>query len=269
MLNQRKYILDLLKDTHMEEALVSAFPLPRGLRLSLEEGELLEDAEVYRRIIGKLLYLNMTRPDISYAVQQLSQFLHAPRQPHYKAALHVLRYLKGSLNYGLFYSSNTDFNVTGYSDADWGTCMFTGRSLTGWCIFVGNSLVSWKTKKQKVVSKSSAEAEYRSLSQTTSEIAWLDGILQDLGITTTQPISVFCDNKVVKHIAENKCVNERTKHLKLDVCYVRENVQSGFIQLLYVRSALQLADIMTKALGAEQHHFLSSKIGLVTTPSPS
>ncbi|XP_057250750.1 uncharacterized mitochondrial protein AtMg00810-like [Beta vulgaris subsp. vulgaris] len=166
----------------------------------------------------------MTRPDISYSVQQLSQFLHTPRVPDFKAALHVLQYLKGTLNYGLFYSSNSDLQLTGFSDVDWGTCAYSGRSLTGWCIFLGKSLISWKTKKQKVVSKSSAEAEYRSLSQTTSEVAWLQGILEDLKVSVVQPIPMYCDNKAAKHIAENHCVNERTKHLKLDVCYVRENV---------------------------------------------
>ena len=99
--------------------------------------------------MGKLLYLNVTRPDMSYAVQQLSQFLYAPRTPRYAAALHVLKYLKGTLNHGLFYASNNSLLLRAYNDADWGTCVYTGRSLTGFCVFLGDSLISWKTKKQK------------------------------------------------------------------------------------------------------------------------
>ncbi|XP_057247033.1 uncharacterized mitochondrial protein AtMg00810-like [Beta vulgaris subsp. vulgaris] len=132
----------------------------------------------------------MTRPDISYAVQQLSQFLSEPRTPHYAAALHVLKYLKGTLNHA-------------NSDADWGSCAYSGRSHTGFCIFLGDSLISWKTKKQKVVSKSSTEAEYRSMSQTTSEVVWIEGLLQDLHIHVPTPITLFCDNKSAQYIAEN------------------------------------------------------------------
>ena len=267
LLNQRKYILDLLQDTRMENCKISPFPLPKGLKLSTLTGDLLANPESYRRLIGKLLYLNMTRPDISYSVQQLSQFLSAPRAPHFAAALHVMKYLKGSLNTGLFYSSNIEFQLQAYSDADWGTCAYSGKSLTGYCVFLGSSLISWKTKKQKVTSKSSTEAEYRSMSQTTSEIVWLEGLLQDLDILVPRPISLFCDNKSAQYIAENEVFLERTKHLKLDCHYIRDHIVSAFISLSHINSSLQLADLMTKPLGAAQHKFLCSKIGLLHYPS--
>ncbi|XP_021767835.1 uncharacterized protein LOC110732199 [Chenopodium quinoa] len=267
-LNQRKYILDLLRDQNMENCNAAPFPMSKGLRLNMDNGDLLGDPEVYRRLIGKLLYLNMSRPGISYVVQQISQFLGAPRKPHFDAALHVLRYLKGSLNFGLFYPTNSDFVLTGYNDADWGTCSDSGRSLTGYCVFLGNSLISWKTKKQKVVSKSSTEAEYRSMSHTADELIWLERLLAELDITIPTPLTLYCDNVSAIHIAENPCFHEKTKHMrgksqKIDVHYIREQVQYGFIQLKHVRSVLQLADIMTKPLGSDQHRFLSSKIGLV------
>uniref|UniRef100_A0A803KSH2 Reverse transcriptase Ty1/copia-type domain-containing protein n=1 Tax=Chenopodium quinoa TaxID=63459 RepID=A0A803KSH2_CHEQI len=180
LLNQRKYILDLLRDQKMENCKVAAFPLPKGLKLRAYDGDLLPDPEIYRRVVGKLLYLNLSRPDISFVLQQLSQFLFSPRDPHFSAAIHVLKYLKGTINLGLFYPANLDFSLAAYSDADWGMCADTGRN----------------------------------------------------------------------------------KHQKLDVHYVREKVQSGLVALKYVRSALQLADIMTKPLGSDQHCFLSTKIGL-------
>lgn len=228
------------------------------------------EPEQYRRVIGKLLYLNLTRPDISYSVQQLSQFMQAPRKPHLQAALHVIGYLKGTSDWGLFYSTTSDLNITGFCDADWGTCAFSGRSLTGYCIFLGESLISWKTKKQKTVSKSSAESEYRSMSHTTSELVWLDGILEDMLVSIPKPNPLFCDNKAAHHIAQNPVFHERTKHLKLDCHYVREQVQEGFISTIYIKSSLQLADIMTKPLGEGPHKFLSFKLGLVSTePSPT
>ena len=263
LLNQRKYVLNMLKDTNMEFCKFAAFPFPKALKLNPTDGQQLADHEVYRRMVGKLLYLNMTRPDISYVVQQLSQFLSDPRVPHMKAAMHVIRYLKGTIGYGLFYAHNVDFQLVAYSDADWGNCRTSCRSLTGYCVFLWPSLIYWKTKKQKVVSKSSAEAEYRSMSHTTSELVWLEGLLQDLNVFVPQPINLYCDNTIAQHIAKNPVLHERTKHIKLDVHYGRENVQTGFIKLHHVSSAQQLADIMTKALGADQHHFLSLKLGLV------
>nr|XP_021861029.1 uncharacterized protein LOC110800052 [Spinacia oleracea] len=265
LLNQRKYILDLLKTCNMENNNIAPFPLPKGLKLSTMEGPLITDPEIYRIIVGKLLYLNMTRPDISYAVQQLTQFLNEPRTPHLSAALHVLKYLKGTLNYGLFYYANTDLKLTACSDVDWGTCACSARSLTGYCIFLGDPLISWKTKKHKVVSKSSTEAEYRSMSQTTSEVVWIDGLLQDLKVNVPKPIQLFCDNKSGQYIAENEIFQERTKHLKIDCHYVLDPVTDNFLILSHVSSSLQLADIMTKPLGAEHHNFLSSKIGLNAT----
>lgn len=126
-----------------------------------------------------LLYLNLTRPDIVYTVQQLSQFLASPRQSHMQVALYLLRYLKGTSDLALFYPATSDLSLTGYSDADWGSCTFTGRSLSGYCAFFGGSLVSWKTKTQRTVSKSTAESEYRSMSAASSELVWLHGLLED------------------------------------------------------------------------------------------
>lgn len=124
----------------------------------------MEDPEIYRRIIGRLLYLNLNRPDMSYSVQQLSQFMKEPRRPHLQAAIHLIKYLAGTINLGLFYSADSEIEITAFCDSDWGLCAFSARSLTGYCVFLGKSIVSWKTKKQKTVSKSSTEAEYRCMS---------------------------------------------------------------------------------------------------------
>ena len=158
--------------------------------------------------------------------------------------------------------------VHGYCDADWGSCLDSTSSLTGYCIFLGTSLISWKTKKQKVVSKSSTEAEYRSMSHTTSELTWINNLLVDLKIQVPTAVPLFCDNKAVQHIVTNPCFHERTKHLHIDVHYVRENVESGFIATHHVSSQMQLADLLTKSsLGPAHHKLLSFKLGLVTPVS--
>ena len=263
VLSQRKYISDIIKDLKLDSSKPVSSPLPKGLGLSTDLGECLDDPEIYRRLIGRLLYLNITRPDISYATQHLSQFLSCPRKPHLQAAMYVVRYLKHTINMGLFYSSSCDLSLTAYSDADWSSCLFSSRSLSAYCIFLGNHLVSWKTKKQRTVSKSSAEAEYRSMSSTASEIVWVEGLLQDLYVPVKLPIFMYCDNQAAQHIAQNPVFHERTKHLKRDCHYVREQVEAGFLQTVHVNSSSQLFDLLTKPLPGPQHHILASKLGLV------
>ncbi|GKC53963.1 retrovirus-related pol polyprotein from transposon TNT 1-94 [Tanacetum coccineum] len=194
-LNQRKYILDLLQDSGLTACKPNPSPLPTSLHLSLDKGTPLTDVGVYRRLVGRLLYLTMTRPNISYAVQHMRQFVSAPKDTHMQAAFYLLKYLKGTISKGLFYPVQSQLKVTGSSDADWANCLMTRRSLTIYCIFLSHSLVSWKIKKQPTVPRSSTEAEYRSMTTTTCELLWLSFLLKDLGINVQFPITLFCDNK--------------------------------------------------------------------------
>lgn len=149
---------------------------------SISVDELLTDVDSYRRLVGCLIYLTITRPDICYIVQYLSQFMHSPKQSHWHAALRVVRYIKGSPGLGLLLPSCSDLDLFAYCDADWTTCPMTRRPLTGYCIKLGRSLISWYCKKQNTVSRSFAEAEYRAMATITCEIVWLVGLLQDMGV---------------------------------------------------------------------------------------
>lgn len=157
-----------------------------------------------------------------------------------KAALHVLRYLKGTISKGLFYPVQQNLNLLGFTDADLASCLMTRRSLTSYCIFLGHSLISWKTKKQATVSRSSTEVEYRSMAATTCELLWLSYLMKDLSLPVSRPITLFCDNKATQQIAANPCYHERTKHLDIDCHFTREKVQDGFLQTAYIPTNLQL-----------------------------
>lgn len=149
-LNQRKYILDLVDSVGLAGCMPTTTPLPPGLHLLNDATNRLSSPDVYRRLVGRLLYLNLTRPYITHAVhvQQLSQFVEKPTSSHLAAAIHFVKYLKGTPSLGIFYSAQSSFSLITYSDADWGFWPATRRSLTGYCVFLMTSLISWSCKKQ-------------------------------------------------------------------------------------------------------------------------
>jgi hypothetical protein len=144
--SQRKYCLDLLQDASLLSCKPACTPLDPSSKLHQDSGNLLVDASSFRRLIGRLLYLTSTRPDIAYALQQLSQYMSAPSDLHHHAAIRVLRYLKQSPGLGLFFPRDNFLQIHGFSDADWARCLDTRRSVSGYCFFLGRSLVSWKSK---------------------------------------------------------------------------------------------------------------------------
>jgi len=268
-LSQRKYTLDLLSETGMLGAKPVDSPMDVNCRLSDDQGELLHKPEKYRRLVGKLNYLTVTRPDISFAVSVVSQFLNSPRTNHWDAVMRILRYLKKSPGMGLLYENHGHLNIVGYTDADYAGSITDRRSTSGYCIFVGGNLISWKSKKQSVVSRSSAEAEYRAMAYTTCELIWLRQFLEDLGFKQTRPMELVCDNQAATHIANNPVFHERTKHIEVDCHFLREKILQNIVTTSHVQSNDQLADLFTKALHGTRVRFLCDKLGSYDIYSPA
>ncbi|KAK9683885.1 hypothetical protein RND81_10G172100 [Saponaria officinalis] len=223
----------------------------------------------YRRLVGRLIYLTITRPDLVYVVHILSQFVHALRKDHWDAVLRAIQYIKGSPGKGIVIERNSDLLLRGYSDSDHARCPLTRRSLTGYFVKLGNSPISWKARKQTTVAKSSAEAEYRALGAVTSEVIWIKSFLKSLGIDHSTPIELFCDNTSALHIAKNPVFHDRTKHIEVDCHFIRHHIVNKTISTSYIPSKDQVADIFTKALGGEAFRFLRSKLGISLPNAPT
>ncbi|XP_019251431.1 PREDICTED: uncharacterized protein LOC109230381 [Nicotiana attenuata] len=199
-----------------------------------KDDNLLADPCQYQRLIGRLLYLTMTRIDIAYAVQVLSQIMHKPKQSHLKAAHRVVRYLKAAPGLGLLMPSNISSTLVAYCDSDWGGCLQTRRYVTGYLVKFGEATISWKSKKQDTVARNSAEAEFRSMASTVAELTWLTGLYKELGVDVNWPIFLYCDSKAAIQIAANPIFHERTKHIDIDCHFVREKIIQGMIKTFHI-----------------------------------
>ncbi|XP_026420157.1 uncharacterized protein LOC113316152 [Papaver somniferum] len=260
--SQVKYATDIINRAGLTDNKTVDTPLEVNVKYNPTDGKILSNPTLYRQLVGSLNYLTITRPDISHAIHVVSQFMSAPRSIHYAAVLRILRYLKGTLHQGLHFSSTSDLKLKAYSDSDWAGDVTDRRSTTGYCIFLGNSLISWRSKKQSVVSRSNAEAEYRALAHTTSEIVWLRWLLGDMGVHLSGPTPLFCDNKAAIHIAHNDVFHERTKHIEIDCHFVRHHYKKQTIGLHYATSELHIADLFTKTHPSKRLQFLSSKLNM-------
>ena len=261
-ISQRKYVLDLLQETGMLGSKACDTPIEANQKLGDDPDGAVVDKGRYQRLVGKLIYLSHTRPDIAFAVSVVSQFMHAPRQSHYDAVLRILRYLKSAPGKGLFFGIHNHIQVEGYTDADWAGSATDRRSTSGYCTFVGGNLVTWRSKKQSVVSRSSAEAEFRAMSQGICELLWIKILLRDLNIMSLDSMRLYCDNKAAISIAHNPVQHDRTKHVEIDRHFIKEKLSSGVICTPFVKSSEQLADVFTKGLGSRPHHYILSKLDM-------
>ena len=224
---------------------------------------------MYQRLVGKLIYLAHTRPDIAYSVSVISQFMHDPREAHLQAVYRVLHYLKANPGKGILFRRDAALALECYTDADYAGSPIDRRSTSGYCTFLGGNVVTWRSKKQNVVARSSAEAEFRAMAQGICELLWLKVILEDLRIKWEGPMRLYCDNKSAISIAHNPVQHDRTKHIEIDRHFIKEKLDSGLICTPYVPTGGQLADVLTKGLSSANFQTIISKLGMEDTYSPA
>lgn len=191
--------------------------------------------------------------------------MHDPRESHFNALKRILCYVKGTISHGIHMARSSSLSLTAYTDADWAGCPSTRRSTSGFCVFLGDNLVSWSSKRQHIVSRSSAEAEYRGVANDVSETTWLRTLLLEMKIMLSRATLVYCDNVSAIYLSSNPVQHQRTKHVEIDIHFVREKVALGLVRVLHVPSAYQYADIFTKGLPSPL--FLDFRDSLTIGPS--
>jgi hypothetical protein len=231
----------------------------------IDSGEV--DPHLYKQLIGSLMYLVNTRPDICYAVNVLSQFMSQPRQTHWIATKHVLRYLQGTIGYGLRYASSVDLSLQGYVDADWAGSAVDRKSTSGCCFTLGYSMVSWSSRKQSSVALSTAEEEYITLSVAIREAVWLRKLLTDLFDHEMDPTTIHCNNQSCVKLFENPVFHDRSKHIKIKYHYIKDMVQRKTIHVHYLPTHEQIANIFTKPLAKTKFEYFHERLGLVKNAS--
>ena len=257
--HQRKYATDLLQKFNMSTCKPCSTPFVSLSRLRKDDGILLSDPTHFRSLVGGLQYLTFTRPDLSYAVNHICQFMHQPTDQHLIAAKRILRYVQGSLDHGLSFRPSP-LSLTAYTDSDWAGDPMDRRSTTGLIVFLGHNPITWQSKKQPTVSRSSTEAEYKALANCTADLAWVCMILNDLGVFLHSLPTVWCDNLSALALASNPVFHARTKHVEVDYHFVREKVTNKDLQLRHISTDDQLADVLTKALPSPRFLYLRNKL---------
>ncbi|KAL2936002.1 Retrovirus-related Pol polyprotein from transposon RE1 [Bienertia sinuspersici] len=247
-LSQQTYAKEIIDRAGMSHCKPSPTPVDSQGKLSSLNSAPFADPSLYRRLCGALQYLTFTRPDISYAVQQVCLFMHAPTDAHMAALKRIIRYLQGTSGSGLHLYKSSLSSLVSYTDADWGGCPDTRRSTSGYCVFLGDNLISWSSKRQPTLSKSSAEAEYRGVANVVSESCWIRNLLLELHCPMSKATFVYCDNVSAIYLSSNPVHHQRTKHIEMDIHFVREKVQKGEVRVFHVPSRYQIADIFTKSL---------------------
>ena len=260
-INQAKYTIEILKKHGMENCDSVGTPMVTSPKIGADLFGKPIDPKKYRSMIGSLMYLTASRPDIQFAVCLLARFQAKPTELHLKEVKRIFRYLRSTINMGLWYPKDSGFNLTAFSDADHAGDQVTAKSTSGGAQFLGEKLVSWSSKKQDCTALSTAEAEYVSLSACCAQVLWMRTQLTDYGFTFDR-IPMYCDSKSAIAISCNPVHHSKTKHIKVRYHFIKEHVEEGTVELFFVKTDYQLADLFTKALPKERFDYLVRRIGM-------
>lgn len=262
---QTQYIKDLLKKYGLENCKPANTPMGTNCRLEKTDSSDEVDQTLYRGMIGSLLYLTASRPDIAFSVGVCARYQACPRESHLKCVKRIFKYLHGTRDLGLFYPRNSSLDLVGYCDADYAGCKMDRCSTSGLCHFLGSSLISWSSKKQMCVALSTAESEYIAAGSCCTQLLWLQYQLRDFGVEV-KCSPILCDNSSAINISKNPVQHSRTKHIDVRYHFLKEHVEQGDVVLNFVKTENQLADIFTKPLPFDRFCCIRGELGMLLEP---
>ncbi|GJY36545.1 retrovirus-related pol polyprotein from transposon TNT 1-94 [Tanacetum coccineum] len=260
-INQSKYALESLKKYDFDSCDPMDTPMVEKSKLNEDKEGKAVDPSHYRGMIGTLLYLTASRPDLQFAICMCARYQARPTEKHLHAVKRIFQYLRGTINRGLWYPKDSLISLTASTDADHAGCQDTRRSTSGSMQFLGDRLVSWSSKRQKSIAISSMEAEYIAMLGCCAQILWMRSQLIDYGLRFNK-ILMYCDNKSAIALSCNNVQHSRSKHIYIIFHFIKEHVENGVIELYFINTEYQLADIFTKALARERIEFLINKLGM-------
>jgi hypothetical protein len=262
-LNQGKYAMEILKAFDMLECKSMNIPMETKVKLLVDTSSKLVDPTLYRQIIGLLMYLKNTRLDICFFVNTLSQYLVEPRCVHLVAAKHVMRYLKGMLDFGLCYNGDHYFILGGYTDSDYARSVTDRKSTSGCCSSLGSAMTSWQSRKQSSISLTATEAEYIPACSTSFEAIWLWKFLTGLFDLEMESSVILCDNQSCIKMTENPVFHDKSKNIEIWYPYIPDMVQRGVVNLQYVGTYEKVSNVLTKPLSRVKFEYFRDKLGIV------
>ncbi|KAG8488055.1 hypothetical protein CXB51_018006 [Gossypium anomalum] len=259
--SQKKCAEQILRKFNMKDCKPVAMPAELGMKLSVDSSREPVNSTLFKSIIGILRHLTIMRPDIIYAVGIVNRYMEKPKQDHLIAAKRILRYIKGTMDQGLFYTHSQSSKLVGYSDSDYGGDLDDRKSTSGYFFHIGFAAFSWSSKKQQTVALSTCEAEDMAVATCTCQAIWLKNILGELSIIKG-PITIYVDNKSTISLAKNPVSHCRSKHIDTKYHFIQEQVKNKNVELVYCRTEDELADIFTKPLKADIFDKLKEKPGM-------
>ncbi|GJT60850.1 putative RNA-directed DNA polymerase [Tanacetum coccineum] len=282
LLSQKKYILELLQSASLSNCNLVSSPMVTSSSLSLDYSTAFSNPVKYQQVVGSLQYVTLSWPNIAFAVNKVCQYMHALTENHWSAAKRILRYLHGTVEHGILirrssgstlqaftdvlWKGNPDTSLEAFSDAEWDEDSDDRRSMGGFPIYLGSNLISWTARKQRTISRSSTESEYKALVDTVAELTWLQPILNELGIRSSSTPILWCDNLGATYLSADPIFHARTKHVEIDYHFVWEKVTQRDLRVQHISTHDQIVDIFTKPLPIPQFLFLRSKLQVVAHP---
>ncbi|KAI3740645.1 hypothetical protein L2E82_31115 [Cichorium intybus] len=262
-ISQSKYLQDMLKKFSFSECKPAKTPMSTSVSLSADPSGVDVNASFYRGMIGSLLYLTASRPDIVFATSMCSRFQAMPKESHLNAVKRIFCYLKHTPNLGLWYPCESSVDVVGFTDSDFAGCALDRKSTSRGCQLLGNRLISWSSKKQSSVACSTAEAEYVAAGRCCAQVLWIQNQLMDYGFKFSKT-PICCDYTSAILISQNPVQHLKTKHIDVRHHFIRDIIQKEKIELLYVPTEQQLADIFTKPLDELKMLFFIGELGIIS-----